>query len=149
MRGQRVHAAHPHGHWQTTTMIAAMRVDGSTACMTIEGATDTEVFRTYVEKVLKPTLREGDIVIMDNLAVHHSEPTLALIREAGAKVIFLPPYSPDLNPIEKMWSKVKNGLRSAAARALPQLQTAVGHALAQVTSTDAAHWFGSCGYSFI
>lgn len=148
-RGQRVQMSCPRGHWHTTTMIAAMRVDGSTACLAIEGATDAEVFRTYIEQVLQPTLRQGDIVVMDNLAAHKSEPTLALIRAAGAEPLFLPAYSPDLNPIEKMWSKVKNSLRTAAARTLPELQAAIGQALAKVTSTDAANWFGSCGYSFI
>ena len=130
-------------------MIAAMRLDGSTACLAIEGATDAEVFRTYVELVLVPTLRQGDIVVMDNLAAHKTEATLALIRAAGAEALFLPAYSPDLNPIEKMWSKVKNALRSAAARTLPDLQDAIGDALAKVTGSDAANWFGSCGYSFI
>jgi transposase len=130
-------------------MIAAMRVDGSTACMTIEGATDTEIFRAYVEKVLQPTLRPGDIVIMDNLAAHKSEATLAFIQAKGAKAIFLPAYSPDLNPIEKMWSKVKNSLRSDEARTLPELQKAIAEALGKVTAQDAANWFGSCGYSFI
>lgn len=148
VRGQRVHAASPHGHWHTTTMIAGIRVDGSTACLAIEGATDAEVFRTYVEQVLLPTLRAGDIVVMDNLAAHKTEETLKLIRGAGAKVLFLPAYSPDLNPIEKMWSKVKNSLRSQAARTLAELEVAIGQALEEVTSKDAANWFGSCGYSF-
>jgi transposase len=130
-------------------MIAAMRLDGSTACLAIEGATDAEVFRTYVEQVLVPTLRQGDIVVMDNLAAHKTEATLALIRAAGAEALFLPAYSPDLNPIERMWSKVKNALRSAAARTLPDLQKSIGQALAQVTGSDAANWFGSCGYSFL
>jgi transposase len=85
-------------------------MDGSTACMAIEGATDTEVFRAYVSEVLCPILRPGDLVVMDNLAPHKSEPTLALIRETGAEVLFLPAYSPDLNPIEQMWSKVKSKL---------------------------------------
>jgi transposase len=94
-------------------MISSIRLDGSTACMTLECATDTEAFRAYVEKVLVPTLRPGDIVIMDNLTPHKSETTLALIAQAGAEVLFLPAYSPDLNPIEKMWSKIKWLLRSA------------------------------------
>jgi transposase len=93
-------------------MLSSLRLDGRTACMTIAGATDTEVFRAYVAEVLCPTLRPGDIVIMDNLAPHKSEPTLALIAQAGAGVLFLPAYSPDLNPIEKMWSKIKTLLRT-------------------------------------
>lgn len=95
-RGERVHASSPQGHWHTTTMISSIRLDGSTACMTIEGATDAEVFRAYVHRVLCPTLRKGDVVIMDNLSPHKSELTLSLITQAGAEVLFLPAYSPDL-----------------------------------------------------
>jgi transposase len=97
-------------------MISSIRLDGSTACMAIDSATDTEVFQTYVRQVLCPTLRPGDVVIMDNLSPHKNEQTLALIATAGAEVRFLPAYSPDLNPIEKMWSKVKTLLRGAEAR---------------------------------
>jgi transposase len=149
LRGERVHAAAPAGHWHTTTMICAMRLDGSTACMAIEGATDAVVFQAYTERILCPTLRPGDIVVMDNLAAHKNERTLSLIEQAGASILFLPPYSPDLNPIEKMWSKVKQALRRAEARTLPALTSAIAAALALVTATDAAGWFGSCGYSFI
>ena len=88
-------------------MICSMRLDGSTACMAVEGATDTELFRAYVRRVLCPTLRTGDVVIMDNLSPHKSAETLGLIQKLGAHVLFLPAYSPDLNPIEKMWSKLK------------------------------------------
>lgn len=147
-RGQRVQVRTPHGHWQTTTMIASIRLDGSTACMALEGATDTEVFRAYVRAVLLPTLRTGDTVVMDNLSPHKSDPTLALITQAGAGVLFLPAYSPDLNPIELMWSKVKNLLRAAEARTHAALIAAIGKALAQVTSRDAMNWFAHCGYSF-
>ena len=148
-RGVRCHASAPCGHWQTTTMISSMRLDGTTACMTISGATDTAVFRAYVEEVLCPTLRPGDLVIMDNLAPHKSAPTLELITQAGAEVLFLPAYSPDLNPIEKMWSKVKASLRSIEARTPDELLPAIAAALAQVTPKDALHWFASCGYNFI
>jgi len=130
-------------------MISSIRLDGSTACMTIEGATDTEVFRLYVREVLSPTLRPGDVVIMDNLSPHKSEPTLALIAQAGAEVLFLPAYSPDFNPIEKMWSKVKACLRSAEARTPSALLEAIASALTKVTRQDATNWFASCGYSFI
>ena len=99
-------------------------------------------------RVLVPTLRSGDIVVMDNLSPHKSDPTLALITNAGAQVLFLPAYSPDLNPIEKMWSKVKNLLRGAEARTPADLITAIGQALALVTSQDALGGFVSCGYSF-
>jgi transposase len=112
-RGKRVHAKSPHGHWQTTTMISSIRLDGSTACMTIEGPTDAEVFRVYVHRVLRPTLRQGDLVVMDNLSPYKSQPTLSLIAQAGAEVLFLPACSPEFNPIEKMWSKIKASLRSA------------------------------------
>lgn len=143
-----MHASVPHGHWQTITMISSIRLDGTTACMALEGATDTESFRAYVGAVLVPTLRPGDIVVMDNLSPHKSDPTLALITQAGAQVLFLPAYSPDLNPIEKMWSKVKALLRAAEARARTDLVQAIGRALAQVTAQDALGWFVSCGYSF-
>ena len=117
--------------------------------MTIAGAADKEVFRTYVEKVLCPTLRSGDIVVMDNLAVHKNPATLALIAEVGAEVRFLPAYSPDLNPIEKMWSKIKALLRKQEARNPEDLEDAIGFALEQVTPKDARGWFASCGYSII
>jgi transposase len=129
-------------------MISSIRLDGTTACMTIEGATDTEIFHAYVARVLCPTLRPGDLVIMDNLSPHKSEPTLQLIAAAGAEAIFLPAYSPDFNPIEKMWSKIKAHLRSAEARTPDDLTAAIGAALAQVTPKDALGWFTSCGYSF-
>jgi transposase len=148
-RGQRVYGAAPQGRWHSTTVIGAMRMDGSTTCMTIEGATDTEVFRAYVKEVLCPTLRPGDMVVMDNLAPHKSEPTLALIRQAGAEALFLPAYSPDLNPIEPMWSKVKNALRRREARTNETLLEAIGQALAEVTAQDALNWFAHCGYNFI
>lgn len=149
LRGQRVRAKAPAGHWRSTTMLAALRLDGSTAAMAIEAATDTEVFRAYVAQVLCPSLRPGDIVIMDNLSPHKSEPTLALIEAVGASVLFLPAYSPDFNPIEKMWSKVKESLRSAEARTHEALVAAIAAALDCVTAQDALHWFASCGYSFI
>ena len=130
-------------------MIGSIRLDGSTACMTIEGAADTEVFQAYIRWVLCPTLRPGDMVIMDNLSPHKSQPTLSLITELGAQVLCLPAYSPDLNPIEKMWSKIKNCLRSAEARTEATLIEAIAAALQKVTRQDAMNWFASCGYSFI
>ena len=148
-KGQRVHAKSPHGHWNTTTILGAIRLDGSTACMTIDGAADTEVFQAYVRCVLCPSLRPGDVVILDNLSPHKNEPTLSLIREAGAQILFLPAYSPDLNPIEKMWSKVKNYLRSAEARTEAALIEAIAAALRSVTGRDAMNWFACCGYSII
>ena len=112
-------------------------------------ATDTELFRAYVRRVLCPTLRAGDVVIMDNLSPHKSAETLGLIQQLGANVLFLPAYSPDLNPIEKMWSKLKEFLRSAQARSQPALIQAIASALAAITPQDAMNWFASCGYSFI
>jgi len=148
-RGQRVHAKRPQGHWNTTTIIGSMRLDGSTACATIEGATDAEVFELYVRSVLAPTLRPGDILVLDNLSPHKSQPALSLIAQAGAEVRFLPAYSPDLNPIENMWSKVKASLRAAEARTQAALVEAIGSALRSVTRQDAMNWFAHCGYSFI
>ena len=148
-RGHRVHASSPHGHWQVTTMIGALRLDGSTACMTVDGATDTDVFQACVRDVLCPTLRAGDKVVMDNLAPHKDAATIALIQQTGAQAIFLPAYSPDFNPIEKMWSKIKSSLRRAEARTKPELLAAIAAALASVKPQDALGWFASCGYSFI
>lgn len=145
-RGERLHAKAPHGHWKTTTMISSVRLDGSAQCMTIEGATDTLVFREYVKGVLGPSLRPEDVVVMDNLRAHKSPETLALIKRAGARVRFLPAYSPDLNPIEKMWSKVKANLRAAEARTLLELEAAIARALQSITAQDARGWFQSCGY---
>lgn len=148
-RGQRLVMGCPHGRWTTTSMISSVRLDGTSACMTIAGATDTEVFRAYVRDILVPSLRPGDIVVLDNLRAHKSEATLALIAAAGAQTRFLPAYSPDLNPIEMMWSKVKTLLRAAGARSHSALLRAIAQALAAVTADDARNWFAHCGYSFI
>ncbi len=137
-RGERLIASCPHGHWKTTTMISSIRLDGSTACMTIDGPTDTEVFQAYVREVLCPSLKPGDIVVMDNLGPHKNAQTLELITAAKATPLFLPAYSPDLNPIELMWSKVKALLRKAEARTHPDLLQAITHALRAVTPEDAA-----------
>lgn len=130
-------------------MISSVRLDGTTACMTIEGATNTEVFQAYVREVLVPSLSPGDIVVMDNLGAHKNDLTLAMIEQAGASVRFLPAYSPDLNPIEMMWSKVKALLRKAQARDHPDLLAAIASALNAITPNDALGWFTHCGYSFI
>lgn len=126
-------------------MIGSVRLDGTTACMTIEAATDTDIFRAYVQCVLIPTLRPGDVVVLDNLSPHKNSETIRLIEQAGAGVRFLPAYSPDLNPIEKMWSKVKEALRTAKARTPEALNDAIARAMASVTSADARGWFASCG----
>lgn len=130
-------------------MIGALRLEGPSACVSIEGATDTELFEAYVRQALCPTLRPGDVVIMDNLSPHKGAPALALITQAGAEVRFLPAYSPDLNPIEPMWSKVKTGLRTAEARTQASLLAAIAASLETITPQDARNWFGHCGYSFI
>lgn len=127
-------------------MISSVRLDGTTACMGIDDATSAEVFREYVRHVLAATLRPGDIVVLDNLAAHKDAEALDLIRVAGAEVWFLPPYSPDLNPIEKMWSKIKEFLRAAKARTFDALLAAIADALKTITAQDACGWFESCGY---
>lgn len=137
----------PHGHWSTTTIISALRFDGSTADMVLDGATDGTAFGVYVEQVLIPTLRPGDIVVMDNLAAHKMSPIVAAIEQTGAEIRFLPPYSPDFNPIEKMWSKIKAYLRKVKARTKETLWQAIGDALRTVNAMDAFGWFKSCGYT--
>jgi transposase len=148
-KSERLHAKAPQGHRCTTTIIASLRLDASTTKTTMDGATNTGNFRAYAKEVLCPSLREGDTVILDNLSAHKNEQTIALIEQTGAKVKFLPAYSPDLNPIEMMWSKVKALLRAAEARTLESLQDAIKQALAAVTAQDARNWFAHCGYTFI
>lgn len=147
-KGKRLRAKAPR-NWKTTTILSSIRMDGQTTCMTIEAATNTEVFRVYVREVLVPTLRPGDVVVMDNLSAHKNPQTIALIEGAGAAVHFLPPYSPEFNPIEMMWSKVKAYLRKVEARCTQSLFEAIGCALKLVTAQDAMHWFIYCGYNFI
>lgn len=130
-------------------MISSIRLNGSTACMHLPGAADTAAFVTYISQVLCPTLRQGDIVVMDNLSVHKSPEVLRLVEAAGAEVRFLPAYSPDLNPIEKMWSKIKASLRGSEARTPEELDQAISHAFSKITAKDAAGYFASCGYSII
>jgi transposase len=146
--GERVVDATPHGHWCTTTMISSLRLDGSTAAMVIEGPTDADVFCAYVERVLVPSLHPHDIVVMDRLAPHRMPRIVQWIEQAGAVVWLLPPYSPDFNPIEKMWSKIKQFLRSARPRTAQKLLAAIAAALEAVVAEDAQGWFGSCGYRY-
>lgn len=148
-RGKRLHASAPCGRWRATTMIGSVRQDGATACMTVEGAVNAEVFRSYVREILLPTLRAGDILVMDNLSAHKDREALDLLKDAGVAVRFLPAYSPDYNPIELMWSKVKALLRKAEARSNEALLHAIGEALSRVTRKDATNWFAHCGYGFI
>lgn len=144
--GKRAVDSSPGGHWSTTTMIAAVTLDGHQAPMVIDGATNKEVFKVYVEKFLLPTLRPGDCVILDNLSAHKGSDIRDMIESVGAELWFLPPYSPDLNPIEKMWSKVKAILRKLKARTETELIAAIADALEQVTTYDCLGWFKSCGY---
>jgi len=129
--------------------MGSLRLDGSITCLSLDGPADAQTFGAFLQKALCPTLRPGDVVVLDNLSAHKSQLALRLIRQAGAHVRFLPAYSPDLNPIEKMWSKVKASLRSAEARTPDTLGQAITAALAGVTPRDALNWFASCGYSFI
>ena len=130
-------------------MISSIRLDGTTACMHLPGAADTAAFVTYIDQVLCPTLKQGDLVVMDNLSVHKSPEVLKLVESVGAEVRFLPAYSPDLNPIEKMWSKIKALLRSAEARTPQELDEAISQAFSKITANDAAGYFASCGYIII
>ena len=125
-RGHRLVAAVPHGHWKTTTFVGALRCDGLTAPLTIDGAINGELFLAYVEQVLVPTLKRGDIVIMDNLPAHKIAAVREAIEAAGAKLLFIPPYSPDLNPIELAFSKLKSLLRAKAIRTVDALLKALG-----------------------
>ena len=145
-RGQRLKAKVPHGRWQTMTFLAALRHDRIDAPWLLEGPIDGESFRTYVEKVLLPTLREGDIVIMDNLGSHKGKAVRALIRSAGAKLFFLPKYSPDLNPIEQVFAKLKHLLRNAAARTVEAICIAVGQLLGTFSAEECANYFSNSGY---
>ncbi len=148
-KGQRLHDAVPHGHWGTTTMLSAIRLDGviSSGSRVYTGATDAAVFLTYVQHRLAPSLRPHDIVIMDNLSSHKVKGVREAIEAVDAEVWYLPPYSPDLNPIEKMWSKVKAVLRSIAARAFNPLVDAIATALRAVTKSDLVGYYRSCGYA--
>lgn len=136
----------PDGRWKTTTMLSALRSNGETQCLVYEGGTSRAIFEKYVEKQLCPFLKAGDVVIMDNLSAHKSSKVIKLIEAQGCHVLYLPPYSPDLNPIEKMWSKIKAFLRKIEARTSQQLEKAIKIALEKITSSDAKSWFKSWGY---
>jgi transposase len=146
-RGQRVLGSTPQNYGQNITMLASLSATGVEAVMTVEGATDGDVFRTYVGEVLAPTLSKGDIVVLDNLGAHKVAGVREAIEARGATLIYLPPYSPDLNPIERCWSKIKTALRAAKARTREALEAAIKQALATVTQSDARAWFKHCGYA--
>jgi transposase len=145
-RGERVVDHVPAGEYHSTTILGALRYDGTVAAMVYEGGTDVAVMRAFATGELQTILRPRDIVVMDNLSAHKDAGVIAAIEAAGAVACFLPPYSPDLNPIEKMWSKVKEILRSAKARTAEALLEAIGVALRAVTVSDAEGWFAHCGY---
>jgi transposase len=145
-RGQRLRAKVPHGHWKTMTFLAALRCDRIEAPWLIDGPINGERFRIYVERVLVPTLEPGAIVIMDNLGSHKGKAVRRAIRAAGAKLILLPKYSPDLNPIEQVFAKLKHLLRKTAARTSDTVCNAIGRLLDTFTAEDCANYFENSGY---
>ena len=144
--GQRLVAKVPHGHWKTTTFIGALGIDGFRAPLVIDGALDGPMFRAYVRQVLVPELRPGDIVIMDNLPSHKVSGIRAAIEAAGCRLEYLPPYSPDFNPIEQAFSKLKRLLRSAAERTVEGLWSMIGQLLDQFRPDECCNYFRHCGY---
>jgi transposase len=145
-RGERCRAAVPHGHWKTTTFTGALRLAGLTAPMVLDGPMNREAFRAYVEQVLVPTLRPGEIVIMDNLPAHRPSEFRDAIEAAGASLLYLPPYSPDLNPIENAFAKLTAFLRMAAARSIDTLWNVIGDALPTFSPDERANYFIAAGY---
>src|SRR3954469_24900005 len=145
-RGKRCVAPIPHGHWQTTTFVGALRATGMTAPMVLDGAMDGAAFETYVKEILAPTLSPGDIVVMDNLPAHKRAQIRTAIEITGARLMYLPPYSPDLNPIEMAFAKLKAALRKAAARSVEALWTAIADALTTFTPRDCVNFFAAAGY---
>jgi transposase len=148
-RGMRLDAKVPHGRWRTTTFLAALRHDRIVAPWVLEGPIDGESFKIYVEKILLPVLKPRDIVIMDNLGSHKGKVVRQLIRSAGARLFFLPKYSPDLNPIEQVFAKLKHLLRKCAARTLEALCAAIGQLLHVFTPQECANYFQNAGYARI
>jgi transposase len=145
--GERVIGSVPQNYGQNVTMLGTLGIQGLHAVMTVDGATDSDVFRTYVKKVLGPTLTPGDIVVMDNLQAHKAVGVQQAIARRGARLLYLPPYSPDLSPIEPCWSKLKTALRKAKARTRAALDAAIAEAIGTVSHTDAWGWFKHCGYT--
>ena len=146
-RGERLLAKIPHGHWKTTTLIAALGIEGVRCSTVVDGAVNADVFESFVERVLVPALSPGDVVVMDNLSSHKRARTRELIEDAGAELVFLPPYSPELNPIEMVFSKVKQRLRSLACRTRDQLWRSMQRVLDTVTPSDAINCYRHCGYT--
>jgi len=146
VRGERLRMSVPHGHWKTTTFVGALRLTGMTAPMVLDRAMNGAWFLAYVEQVLAPTLTAGDIVIMDNLPAHKSAAVRKAIEATGAELRLLPPYSPDLNPIENAFAKLKALLRKAAARTVNALENAIAEAIDTYTPTECANYFNAAGY---
>ena len=147
-RGQRVHDAVPKNWGRNVTILGSLSCHGLEAVMTVEGATDGAVFMAYVSRVLAPTLRPGDVVVMDNLGAHKVDGIRSAIEASGATLMYLPPYSPDYSPIEPCWSKLKTCLRAIKARTRDALDEALARVIDTVTASDAKGWFNHCGYAF-
>ncbi len=145
-KGHRCRAPVPHGHWKTTTFVGALRLEGMTAPMVLDGAMNGVAFLAYVEQVLAPTLKPGDVVVMDNLPAHKSVAVRQAIEGAGAELRFLPPYSPDFNPIEMAFSKLKAFLKKAAARTVDDLWDAIARGIETFTPTECQNYFAATGY---
>ena len=145
-RGARLLAKVPHGHWQTLTFLAALRHDRITAPCVFDGPINGDSFRAYIEQILVPTLRPGDVVVLDNLGSHKGQAVRAAIWAAGAHLLFLPPYSPDLNPIEQVFSKLKTLLRKAAERTVEATWQRIGSLLDHFAPTECANYFRNSGY---
>jgi transposase len=146
-RVQRLIAPVPHGHWKTITMLAAITIEGVLAAASIDAATDGEIFTSFIREVLVPALRPGMVVVMDNLPAHKVVAVRQAIETAQCRLVYLPPYSPDFSPIENIWSKVKQSLRTTAARAIPALGDAITAAMTAVTPKDCYGCFEACGYT--
>jgi transposase len=145
-KGERCRAPVPHGHWKTTTFVGGLTLAGVVAPMTLDGAMTGAAFLAYVEQVLAPTLRPGDVVVMDNLPAHKPIAIREAIEVTGAIMLFLPPYSPDFNPIELAFAKIKAHLRKVAARTVQGLWDAIRDAIDAVTTNDSRNFFRACGY---
>lgn len=143
--GARIREGTPGGRWSVLTMLGALSLGGVKAMMTIEAATDGDIFRSFLEFVLCPKLEAGDVVVLDNLSAHKVAGVQELVQARGARLLYLPPYSPDLNPIEPAWSKLKTLLRAVKARTNQALEEAISTLLKQITAADAAAWFRHCG----
>jgi transposase len=146
-RGERVVGSAPQNYGAGVTLVAALGARGGRAAMSVDGPTDTEVLVSFIREVLAPRLRRGDILVMDNLSVHKTSRVREAARLAGTELLYLPPYSPDLSPVERCWSKLKAGLRKAKARTRESLGDALAEGFAAVTERDAKNWFRYCGYA--